>query len=105
MLQSLLRRIRSAPTASVGLTLSAAVTASRHADGVVFLHQHTGAVFTANATGGRMWDALRRGETPERIGAALAVEFGVAPEIVAGDAARFAAELESEGILVRSQAA
>ena len=87
------------------LAVSPDVRVSMRADGIVFLHSGTGAVFSANATGARMWEHLQRGEAPERIGDALAPEFGVAVETVARDAARFAADLESQGILVRGRAA
>ena len=104
---NMLNRLRGRKRESAGarLVVSPDVTASTHANGVVFLHSGKGAVFTANATGARMWEALRRGCDAASIASELAAEFGVAPEIVTRDAERFAAELEAEGILLRSVAA
>jgi len=98
-------RRRSGGADSERLTVAPGVTTSRHADGVIFLHAGTGSVYTANEMGARMFEKLRQGGTPEAIGAALGAEFGAPAETVAADAARFAAELESQGILVRVQAA
>jgi hypothetical protein len=90
---------------SGALGVAPGVTTSEHGDGVIFLHTGTGSVYTANATGARIFEALRRGGTPEAIGAALGAELGAPAEIVAADAARFAGELAAQGILVRVRAA
>jgi hypothetical protein len=98
-------RRRSSGIELAALALAPGVTTSREADSVIFLHAGTGSVYTANATGARMFDALRQGGTPEAIGASLGAELGAPAEVVSADAARFARELEAHGILVRVQAA
>jgi len=103
ILERLRRRGRSVE--AEGLAVATGVTTSEHADGVIFLHAGTGSVYTANGTGARMFEALRRGGTPQAIGTALGAEFGAPAEVVAADVARFAAELEAQGILVRARAA
>jgi hypothetical protein len=96
----LLRRKRSVGKGA--LSLAPGIAISKHPDGVIFLDSETGSVYTANGTGARIFEALRQGMTPEAVGAALALEAGAPAELVAGDAACFAAELEAQGILRRT---
>lgn len=87
------------------LAVSPEVRVSACEDGVVFLHSGAGSIFSANATGARIWEEIERGATPEQAGATLARDFGIDQEIAVRDAVRFVAELEAEGILVRRRAA
>jgi hypothetical protein len=105
MLKILERLRRGGSVESGALAVAPGVRTSEHGDGVIFLHAGTGSVYTANGTGARIFEALRQGGTPEAIGAFLGAELGAPAQIVAADAARFAAELEAQGILVRVRAA
>jgi hypothetical protein len=68
---------------------------------VVFLHSTKGSVFSANRVGASIWEGVCAGRTPEQISATVSREFQASREAVAGDIARFLAELQAEGILVR----
>jgi hypothetical protein len=91
-------RVRQARTPA----FAADVTAHRHAGGTVFLHSGRGTVFSCNEVGSQIWQGLRDGRGVEQIAPELAGRYGVPPEEVAADAARFIGELESAGILLRS---
>lgn len=83
--------------------LSKHVTVSRHSEGIVLLDSGKGAVFSANATGARLWESLCRGESPRSIATSLSREFAAPAEIIERDAERFLAALVREGILVRER--
>jgi hypothetical protein len=76
--------------------------ASFNQQGAVFLHLSRGTVFRSNTMGAAIWKRLLGGSQPESIAREIAGDYGVQPERVAGDVARFVARLESEGLLVRN---
>jgi hypothetical protein len=71
-------------------------------DGAVFLRTAKGIVYTSNGIGARIWQGLQDRQSVEEISARIGRDFGVPGEQVLRDAARFVAELESEGFLSRN---
>jgi hypothetical protein len=67
----------------------------------VLLHVGTGAVFTSNCIGARIWRGLSDNDGLETIAADIGVEYGVPREQVQQDAAVFVADLEAKGLLAR----
>jgi hypothetical protein len=92
------------PAQSRGFGISAAVTASVHADGIVFLHSAKGVVFSSNGVGASIWEGVRAGLSVEEISSAVSHRFDAPRDAVHRDTVRFLADLVSEGILERAAA-
>jgi len=82
-------------------TISPHARASLDHDGIVFLHVGSGAVFTSNRIGARIWRGLLDRDGLETIAADISGEYGVPREQVQQDAAGFVADLEKKGLLAR----
>lgn len=102
------RRIRAGPTRQqpecgdeVRFTISPDARASLDQGGIVLLHVGSGAVFSSNCIGARIWRGLRDHDSLETIAADISGEYGVPREQVQQDAAGFVAELETTGLLAR----
>jgi hypothetical protein len=87
---------------TVNFTISSEVKAAGDPDGIVFLHIGRGRVFTANCIGALIWQSVADHESFETLVTRISGEYGVAPDLVAPDAAKFLADLESQGLLTRS---
>jgi hypothetical protein len=87
------------------IAISPDVISSVHADGVVFLHIGSGAVFNSNPVGARIWQGLADRKPLAAVVSAIAQEFGVEPAQVGRDAANFLADLEAQGFLTRGASA
>lgn len=83
----------------VGFTISPDARASQDQSGIVFLHVGSGAVFSANCIGARIWRGLRHQDSLATIAAEISGEYGVPTEQVERDAAVFVADLEAKGLL------
>jgi hypothetical protein len=70
-------------------------------DGGVILDTRAGKISTLNATGGRVWMALQRGQDLDAIVAELVRETGETIETVKKDLHDFAGALEKQGLLPR----
>ena len=71
------------------------VTVRAHGQGVVFLHNAKGVVYSCNRVGAQVWAGLREGLALAAIAEGIAQEYGVSLETVTRDADRFLADLES----------
>jgi hypothetical protein len=87
--------------AEVRFTISPDARASQDQAGIVFLHVGSGAVFSSNCIGARIWRGLRDHDGLETIAADISGEYGVPREQVRQDAAGFVADLEAKGLLAR----
>ena len=87
--------------AKVRFTISPDARASLDQAGIVFLHVGSGAVFSSNGIGARVWRGLRDHDSLETIAADISREYGVPREQVQQDAAGFVADLEAKGLLAR----
>ena len=87
--------------AEVRFTISPDARASQDQAGIVFLHVGSGAVFSSNCIGARIWRGLLDHGGLETIAADIGVEYGVPREQVQQDAAGFVADLEARGLLAR----
>lgn len=87
--------------AEVRFTISPDARASQDQAGIVFLHVGSGAVFSSNGIGARIWRGLRDHDSLETIAADISGEYGVPREQVQQDAAGFVADLEAKGLLAR----
>jgi hypothetical protein len=87
--------------AEVRFTISPDARASLDQAGIVFLHVGSGAVFSSNGIGARVWRGLRDHDSLETIAADISGEYGVPREQVHQDAAGFVADLEAKGLLAR----
>jgi hypothetical protein len=85
----------------VRFTVSSDARASLDQTGIVFLHVGSGAVFSSNCIGARIWRGLRDRDSLETITADISGEYGVPREQVRRDAAGFVADLEAKGLLAR----
>lgn len=85
----------------VRFTISPDARASQDQAGIVFLHVGSGAVFSSNCIGARIWRGLRDRDSLETITADISGEYGVPGEQVRQDAAGFVADLEAKGLLAR----
>jgi hypothetical protein len=65
----------------------------------VLLSVRTGFYYTLNATGGRMWQLLREGRSPEEVVEAVAREHGETRERVEADLSKLVRDLENEGLI------
>jgi Coenzyme PQQ synthesis protein D (PqqD) len=86
-----------------GYALRPDIKASVHAEGLVLLDAARGTVLSSNRVGARIWQGIEAGSSLDRIAAEIATDFGVAPDVVRRDAARFVDELRAEGILVEGR--
>ena len=68
-------------------------------DGAVILDTKLGKISTLNTTGGRIWQALERGETVEMIAASLAGETGERMDAVERDVRGFVEALKDAQLL------
>jgi hypothetical protein len=62
---------------------------------------HGGEYLALNDVGGRMWDSLVSGKTPEQVAADLAPEYDAHVVEILDDCVRLADELLERGLLVR----
>jgi hypothetical protein len=92
------------PPQSTGFNISSAVTASVHADGVVFLHSAKGVVFSSNRVGASIWKGVCAGRSVAEISGDVSRRFDAPREAVHRDTVRFLGELVAEGILKRAAA-
>jgi hypothetical protein len=67
-------------------------------DGAVVMEIKKGLVFSSNPVAGRMLELLLTGATHEKIGRAIAAEWGVEVEIVFNDLKTIATMLEECGV-------
>jgi len=86
---------------AVRFTISSDARATQDQAGIVFLHIGSGAVFSSNCIGARIWRGLRDYDSLETIAADISREYGVPREQVQQDAAGFVADLEAKGLLAR----
>jgi hypothetical protein len=75
------------------------IRAATDADGAVLLNVATGAVFSLNEVGGRIWAMIEKGLPRERILVSLAAEFDVPEEQLENDLNLFLEQLESKGLV------
>jgi hypothetical protein len=85
----------------VQFTISPDARVSLDQAGIVLLHLGSGAVFTSNCIGARIWRGLLDHDGLETIVADISGEYGVPREQVQQDAAGFVADLEAKGLLAR----
>jgi hypothetical protein len=85
---------------SLGFHIAADVTASRHSDGLVLLHQSKGVVFSANRVGALIWKGAIERWSLNRVADSISSEFHISRETAWQDATDFLAQLASEGLLV-----
>ena len=85
----------------VGFTISPDARATEDQSGLVFLPLGSGAVFSSNCIGARIWRGLRDHDSLETIAADISGEYGVPREQVRQDAAGFVADLEAKSLLAR----
>ena len=86
---------------SSSLVPSPDARASLQEDGVVFLHLQSGIVFRSNRVGAAIWKGLGSRRGLAEIASEIGREYGVPTDQAARDAARFVAQLETHGFLVR----
>jgi len=82
------------------LTPSADAVESPVGDETVILHLKNSTYYGLDAVGTRIWALLKEGLTPEAICERLAVEYGVAREVIDADARHFLGELEAQNMIV-----
>ena len=85
---------------SPGFHIAADVTASRHSDGLVLIHQGKGVVFSANRVGALIWNGAVQRWSLDRVAESISSEFHISRETAWQDAMDFLAQLASEGLLV-----
>jgi len=83
------------------IVISSDARVSLEHNGAVFLHAHSGIVFTSNHVGARIWQGLLDRESVETIAASISKAAGVCHDQVRQDTAEFVAELETQGFLSR----
>jgi hypothetical protein len=83
------------------IVISSDARVSLEQNGAVFLHAHSGVVFTSNRFGARIWQGLLDRESVETIAASISKAAGVCHDQVRRDTAEFVAELETQGFLSR----
>lgn len=83
-------------------TVSEEVIESPVGDEIVMLHLGNSTYYGLDAVGVRVWTLLKEGQGPNDIRDVLAREYGVEPEIIARDVARFLDELEANGMVSRA---
>lgn len=72
-------------------------------DGLIVLDLVKGQIFTANAIGARIWQALFIDKQPEeQFVEAVAREWGTTPEIVTTDVETFVVQLKQQGLVADS---
>jgi len=75
------------------------IRAATDADGAVLLNVATGAVFSLNEVGGRIWAMIEQGLPRQSIFVSLAAEFDVPEEQLENDLNLFLEQLESKGLV------
>lgn len=93
---------QSKPPATAVFGIARGVKASRHENGIVFLHSSKGTVFSANGVGASIWQGVCDGRSVDEISSAIIRQFDAPPDSVRRDTASFIASLLSEGILDRA---
>jgi hypothetical protein len=83
------------------IVISSDARVSLEGNGAVFLHAHSGIVFTSNRIGARIWQGLLDRESVEAISASISKAANVCHDQVRQDTAEFVAELETQGFLCR----
>lgn len=83
------------------IVISSDARVSLNQEGAAFLHARSGAVFTSNRIGARIWQGLLDHENVETIAARFSLESGVEHNQVRRETAEFVAELEVHGFLSR----
>ena len=83
-------------------TVSDDVIESPVGDEIIMLHLGNSTYYGLDPVGVRVWSLLKEGQAPDAIRDALAREYGVEPEIIARDVARFLDELEANGMVSRA---
>ena len=68
-------------------------------DGAAILNAEAGKIFTLNATGALIWQALERGEHAKNIAVELANKTGAPIDIVRQDVADFIENLTKQNLL------
>jgi hypothetical protein len=72
-------------------------------DGLIVLDLVKGQIFTANAIGARIWQALFVDKQPqEEVVEVVASEWGTTPDIVTTDVERFVVQLKQQGLVADS---
>ncbi|MCX5791032.1 MAG: PqqD family protein [Elusimicrobia bacterium] len=79
--------------------IAQAVTWRKTGEEAVILNMETSEYYSANETGTFIWEQLSAGKKPEKIAAALAEEYGIAPALAAEDTAAFLKDLAKLKIL------
>jgi coenzyme PQQ synthesis protein D (PqqD) len=87
---------------STSFRISPAGRASLHAGGAVFLNVEKGVIFKANRIGSRIWQGVQNQESPAEMAARLSREYAVPENVALEDTARFLAQLEAAGFVVRN---
>jgi len=85
-------------------TVSPAVAASAHDDGIVILHTGKGRVFSSNKTGALIWRRLERGRLLDGIVEDISDEFQIAGPTARAHALQFLAALEQQALITREVA-
>src|SRR5580658_7057396 len=62
---------------SPGFHIAADVTASRHSDGLVLIHQGKGVVFSANRVGALIWNGAVQRWSLDRVAESISSEFQI----------------------------
>jgi hypothetical protein len=83
------------------IVISSDARVSLESNGAVFLHAHSGIVFTSNRIGARIWQGLLDRESVDTIAASICEADDVCQDQVRQDTADFVAELETQGFLSR----
>ena len=68
-------------------------------DGAAILNAGAGKIFTLNATGAFIWQAVERGEPTENVALELANRTGAEIEVVRQDVAEFIESLTKQNLL------
>lgn len=74
-------------------------------DGAVVMEIKQGMMYTSNPVGGRIFELLSQGQTPEQVITAISLECDFDREIVQRDLDGFLDQLRSYGLIERDNAA
>lgn len=74
-------------------------------DGAVVMEIKQGMMYTSNPVGGRIFELLSQGQTPEQVITAISLECDVDRETVQRDLDGFLDQLRSYGLIERDNAA
>ena len=78
------------------------IRVSAHGDGLIILHIPSGRIFTCNSIGGRIWNRVVTGVTPDAVSDEISHDFGVAPALAREHTNAFVKKLQYEGLLIHA---